>query len=117
MSCAVERVGVKAGKFADRHGATAGQLFDVVIGARHMTVLVVDHGTTEMLNDIRRHTIASIELQYSSMGKSWKTILRPSASDNSAAICSWSISIGPESGIVVPMCASGFFSNAAMARP
>ena len=45
---------------------------------------------------------------YSSTGRSWNTMVLPSASESSAAICSWSISTGPEIGMVVPMWPSAF---------
>ena len=62
-------------------------------------------------------TIFTSDAQYSSTEGFSNTILRPSASESSTAICSWSISTGPESGMVVPKCRSGLFRSAAMARP
>jgi hypothetical protein len=39
------------------------------------------------------------------------------SSDPAAANCSLSSAVQPERGIVLPICSSGFFSSAAMARP
>jgi len=108
---------VGMGELGHRHGPLAGQLFDIVVRAGHMALLIVRHRATQMLNDVGRNPLVSIEAQYSSIGGSWKVILRPSAWVSSAAICSWFISTGPESGMVAPRCCSGLFKSAAMARP
>lgn len=43
---------MRASELADGHGPSSGELFDVVVGARHVAVLVVDHRATQMLDDV-----------------------------------------------------------------
>jgi hypothetical protein len=43
---------VRASELADGHGPSSGESFDVVVGARHVAVLVVDHHATQMLDDV-----------------------------------------------------------------
>jgi hypothetical protein len=51
----VEDIRMGAGEFADRHGPAAGQFFDIVIGPRHVAMLVVDHSAAEVLDDVGRN--------------------------------------------------------------
>ena len=46
---------MELGKLADSHRTALGELLDIVVGARHVPVLIVKHRAAEMLNDISRH--------------------------------------------------------------
>jgi len=52
-SAGVELVGVELGKLADGHRTAPGD--DIVVCARHVTVLIVEHCAAEMLNHIGWH--------------------------------------------------------------
>jgi len=46
---------MRAGELRDGHRPASGELFDVVVCSGHVAMLVIVHGTTEMLNDVRRN--------------------------------------------------------------
>lgn len=48
-------VGVELGKLADGHRTAPGEFLDIVVGACHGRVLIVEHRAAEMLNDIGWH--------------------------------------------------------------
>ena len=52
LSAGVELVGVELGKLADSHRTASGELLDIVVGARHVPVLIVKHRAAEMLNGV-----------------------------------------------------------------
>jgi hypothetical protein len=52
LSAGDELVGVELGKLADSHRTASGKLLDMVVGARHVPVLIVKHRTAEMLNGV-----------------------------------------------------------------